>query len=104
MPSIEGDKVRALSKGVHDEVLPILQEASLTLPKLREIDQSLYTSVAPSLAIAYTMGTGYMNAMVQGASECFTELSEALVATVEEWEQTDADIAGNVDARDKEQG
>lgn len=84
--SIDTKKIRGLSDAVQGEVLDSLQEANTILPSLREIDQDLYTSVTPALAINYTLGTGYMHAMVKGASECFTEMSEALAESAQYWE------------------
>lgn len=93
MVSVESRRIRDLSGAVSGPVLSILEEADEILPKLREIDQDLYTTVHPTLAIAYTAGTSYMFSMVQGAGECFTSMSEALTAAADLWEQADEETA-----------
>ncbi|GAB3649328.1 hypothetical protein [Glycomyces tarimensis] len=93
MVSVETQRIRDLGDAVRGPVLATLEEANEILPKLREIDQDLYTSVHPTLAIAYTAGTSYMYSMVQGAAECFAGMSEALTAAADGWDGADEETA-----------
>lgn len=89
LPEVDSSKIRELSDAVQGPVLEPLQEANERLPNLRAIDQDLYTSVTPALAVNYTLGTSYMLSMVQGAADTFSGLSEALAASAQDWDDTE---------------
>ena len=87
--SVVAEKVRAISDAVQGDILTLLQEANVMLPDLREIDQDLYTTVQLKLAAAYTGGVSYMHSSVQGAADCFQEMSDAVSASADKWEETE---------------
>ncbi|MCC3765179.1 hypothetical protein K3N28_19150 [Glycomyces sp. TRM65418] len=95
MPEIDGARIDRLGTEIEREVGDILAEANEIIPVFRTLDQTLYTSVDVSLAVAYTLATSYMSSMVQGAAECFTGLNEDLTASVQAW--SDADDAAAAD-------
>ncbi|WP_112133498.1 hypothetical protein [Glycomyces dulcitolivorans] len=89
MTQIDPASVRQLGTDIQTNVTPTLEEAGEILPNLRSIDQTLYTSVAPALALAYTTAVSYMNEMVEGAAECFTTMNENLASCATSWEDSD---------------
>ena len=94
MPKIEIEAVQRLGEGIVANVTPPLNEAGEEhVPQFRDLDQTLYTSVDPYLALNYTMATSYMIEMVRGATESFQSLSDALNATVDSWTECDAIVA-----------
>ena len=95
MPSVETARIKALSDGITDEVVPILEEANPILPKVRELDPMLMVSVDPFLAAAHALASGYMIEMVQGAAECLVGLSTDLTASADLWDKSDEDTAAD---------
>ncbi|GAA2285828.1 hypothetical protein GCM10009853_046050 [Glycomyces scopariae] len=93
MTQIDPASVRQLGADIQANVTPTLEEANEILPNLRSIDQTLYTSVAPSLALAYTTAVSYMNEMVTGAAECFQTMNENLDGCATSWEDADQTCA-----------
>ncbi|THV42574.1 hypothetical protein [Glycomyces buryatensis] len=89
MPNIDGDRIDKLGTDIESEVGDILVKANDVIPVFRTLDQTLYTSVDPSLAIAYTFATSYMSSMVEGAVECFTGLNTDLTETAKDWGKAD---------------
>ena len=89
MPKIDAECVRRLGTDIDSDVTPILEEANEILPLLREIDQTLYTTVDPTLASVYTTAVSYMNEMVQGAADCFTTMQDDLDGCAASWEDSD---------------
>lgn len=95
MPNIEHERIEGLGNEIESEIVPILEEANELLPTLRSLDQTLYTTVHYSLAIAYTLGTSYMYEMVRGAAECFQGLNQDLTATAKSWAEADEATASD---------
>ena len=95
MPKVDPETIRQLGTNIQTNVNPTLEEANELLPNLRGIDQALYTSVAPSLAMVYTTAVSYMNEMVQGAAECFQTMNENLEGCATSWEDADSAGAGD---------
>lgn len=89
MPKVDPEMIRQLGCNIDDKVTPTLEEANQILPNLRDIDQTMYTTVAPALAAVYTTAVSYMNEMVQGAAECFTTMNENLEGCATSWEDAD---------------
>jgi len=89
MPKADPEAIRRLGSNIQDKVTPTLEEANQILPNLRNIDQTMYTTVAPALAAVYTTAVSYMNEMVQGAAECFTTMNENLEGCATSWEEAD---------------
>ncbi|MEU6248402.1 hypothetical protein [Glycomyces sp. NPDC047010] len=89
MPKIDPDTLDGLGDRIKENVGSVLNDANQHLPELRKLDQPLYSAVDPSLAVTYTLGTGYMNAMLQGALECFQALNDDLAATAQSWRDAD---------------
>jgi hypothetical protein len=90
MPQLDPEAVRQLGSDIQEKVTPTLEEANEILPKLRELDQTMYTTVAPALAAVYTTAVSYMNEMVQGAAECFTSMNENIDGCAVSWEDADS--------------
>ncbi|WP_030162224.1 hypothetical protein [Glycomyces sp. NRRL B-16210] len=89
MPNIETARIDQLGDEIETEIVPLLEEANELLPTLRSLDQTLYTTVHYSLALAYTGATSYMFEMIRGAAECFQGLNQDLTATAESWADAD---------------
>ncbi|MEU6858026.1 hypothetical protein AB0B28_03995 [Glycomyces sp. NPDC046736] len=89
MPNINTGNIKDLGTGIENDIVPILEEANELLPTLRSLDQTLYTTVHYSLAIAYTGATSYMYEMVRGAAECFQGMNTDLAETAKSWEEAD---------------
>lgn len=90
MPNIEIDRVNELGKAMDTKILPILESTDENLQAVGEIQQTLYTSVNTSLAIAYTAAMSYMTEMAQGSAECFTGLATDLAEVSRSWSEADA--------------
>jgi hypothetical protein len=89
LPNIDGDRVNELGKALDTKILPILESTDENLEEVASIQQTLYTSVNTSLAIAYTGAMSFMTEMAQGSAECFIGLTSDLSGVVESWNDAD---------------
>lgn len=93
MPSVDAERLKQLGKDIQEQVAPILESANELIPNVRELDQTLMVSVDPSLAVAHALAGGYMIEMIQGAGECFADMSAALEQSAKGWEDADGTTA-----------
>lgn len=85
--------VRRLGADIETRVVPLLEEASATIPELRGLDRSLYTTVTLPMAAAYTTAVSTVAESMAGAAECFREMHGALEGCAQDYEDTDAACA-----------
>lgn len=94
--SVEVDAISELGLALEEAIKePIGAAEKDHLPELRSIDQTLYTTVDPSMAVAYTLACGYMHESIVGAAQCFTDLRSDLDATATAWKEADDVSAAN---------
>lgn len=85
--------VRQLGVDIENEVVPILEEATATLPELRAVDRSLYTAITLPMAAAYTTAVSTVVESMAGAAECFREMHGALEGCASDYESVDGAVA-----------
>ncbi|MEU6857713.1 hypothetical protein AB0B28_02365 [Glycomyces sp. NPDC046736] len=85
--------VKQLGPDIENEIAPILEEASDILPELRALDRGLYTVVTLPMAAAYTTAVTTVTESMQGASECFKEMNDAISGCAADYEELDRVVA-----------
>ncbi|MEU8260126.1 hypothetical protein AB0C02_05835 [Micromonospora sp. NPDC048999] len=89
--------IRALGEAIEEQAGPGLEGASKLLEGTREIEHSNFTTVVPSLAVAYVGAVEFLEEELRTKRAHLTEIRSRLNRTAENWEA--AEQASTITAR-----